>query len=46
MTLSGDAGKIKLAESMSRFCNAEEGGLVVYGMASKKVPYDEMRLPA
>ena len=40
--LSCDAGKIKLAESMSRFCNEEEGGLVVHGMASKKVPYDEM----
>jgi hypothetical protein len=40
--LSVDAGKIKLAESVSRFCNAEEGGLVVYGMASKKVPNDEI----
>jgi hypothetical protein len=38
-----DAGKIKLAESVSRFCNAEDGGLVIYGMASKKVPNDVIR---
>src|SRR5829696_2798723 len=38
------AGKIKLAESVSRFCNAEGGGLVVFGMASKKIPGgDEIR---
>lgn len=35
-----DTGKIKLAESVSRFCNSEDGGLVIYGMASKKVPND------
>jgi hypothetical protein len=39
-----DAGKIKLAESVSRFCNSEDGGLVIYGMASKKAPGgDEIR---
>jgi hypothetical protein len=41
--LSVDTGKIKLAESVSRFCNSEDGGLVIYGMASKKVPNDEIR---
>ena len=34
-------GKIKLAESVSRFCNTEGGGLVVFGMAGKKVPGGE-----
>jgi hypothetical protein len=41
--LSVDTGKIKLPESVSRFCNSEEGGLVVYGIASKKVPNDVIR---
>jgi hypothetical protein len=41
--LSVDTGKIKLAESVSRFCNSEDGGLVVYGMASKKMPNDVIR---
>ena len=39
--LSADAGKIKLAQSVSRFCNAEDGGLVVVGMSTKKVPGGE-----
>jgi hypothetical protein len=39
--LSTDAGKIKLAQSVSRFCNAEEGGLVVVGMSTKRVPGGE-----
>jgi hypothetical protein len=39
--LSTDAGKIKLAQSVSRFCNAEDGGLVVIGMSTKKVPGSE-----
>jgi hypothetical protein len=38
-----DSGKIKLAESVNRFCNSEDGGLVIYGMASKKVPNDVIR---
>jgi hypothetical protein len=41
--LSVDTGKIKLAESVSRFCNSEDGGLVIYGMASKKMPNDVIR---
>jgi hypothetical protein len=41
--LSVNTGKIKLAESVSRFCNSEDGGLVIYGMASKKVPNDVIR---
>jgi len=32
-----------LAESVSRFFNTEDGGLVVYGMASKKMPNDVIR---
>jgi hypothetical protein len=34
-------GKIKLAQSVSCFCNSEEGGLVVVSMSSKKVPGGE-----
>jgi hypothetical protein len=34
-------GKIKLAQSAACFCNSEEGGLVVVGMSSKKVPGGE-----
>jgi hypothetical protein len=35
------AGKIKLAQTVSRFCNAEDGGLVVIGMSTKRVPGGE-----
>jgi hypothetical protein len=31
-------GKIALAQAVSRFCNAEEGGVVVVGMSTKRTP--------
>lgn len=34
--LSGDKGKISLAQDVARFANAEEGGLVVVGFETKK----------
>lgn len=34
--LDTDHGKIALAEAVSRFCNAEDGGIVVVGMDTKK----------
>ena len=34
--LDSDQGKISLAEAVSRFCNAEDGGIVVVGMDTKK----------
>jgi len=34
-------GKIELAQAVSRFCNSEDGGLVVVGMSTKKVPGGE-----
>jgi hypothetical protein len=36
--LHTEAGKIKLAQTVGRFCNAEDGGLVVIGMSTKRVP--------
>jgi hypothetical protein len=33
--LDNDQGKISLAEAVSRFCNAEDGGIVVVGMDTK-----------
>jgi hypothetical protein len=41
--LSGHLGKITLAQDVACFCNAEEGGLLIVGMESKKVPIDEIR---
>ena len=35
--LSGPAGRISLAQSVSRFANAEDGGVVVVGMSAKRV---------
>jgi hypothetical protein len=35
--LDTDQGKISLAEAVSRFCNAEDGGIVVVGMDTKNI---------
>jgi hypothetical protein len=35
-------GKISLAEAVSRFANAEEGGVVVVGMDTKRIPGGEL----
>lgn len=35
------SGKIELALAVSRFCNSEDGGLVVVGMGTKPVPGGE-----
>lgn len=35
-------GQISLAQAVSRFCNAEDGGLVVVGMDTKRVPGGEV----
>ena len=35
-------GKISLAEAVSRFANAEEGGIVVVGMDTKRIPGGEV----
>lgn len=40
--LSGPAGQISLAQAISRFGNAEEGGVVVVGMGTKRVPGGEV----
>jgi hypothetical protein len=39
--LTTDSGQISLAQSVSRFCNSEAGGLVVVGMTTKKIPGGE-----
>jgi hypothetical protein len=39
--LSKPSGKISLAQAVSRFANAEHGGIVVIGMKGKKVPGGE-----
>jgi hypothetical protein len=39
--LSAPHGQISLAQAVTRFCNAEVGGLVVLGMSTKKVPGGE-----
>jgi hypothetical protein len=36
--LGDDRGRISLAEAVARFANAEEGGIVVFGMDTKKRP--------
>lgn len=38
---SGAAGRISLAQSVSRFANAEDGGVLVVGMSTKRVPGGE-----
>jgi hypothetical protein len=40
--LDTDRGKISLAEAVSKFANAEEGGIVVVGMDTKKIPGGEI----
>ncbi|WP_143050972.1 hypothetical protein [Amycolatopsis pretoriensis] len=40
--LSEPAGQISLAQAISRFGNAEEGGVVVVGMGTKRVPGGEV----
>lgn len=40
--LTTDRGKISLAEAVSRFANAEEGGIVVVGMDTKRIPGGEL----
>ncbi len=35
--LNTPKGQISLAQAVSRFCNAESGGLVVFGMGTKKI---------
>jgi len=40
--LTTEHGKISLAQSVTRFCNSEEGGLVVVGMQTKRVPGGEV----
>ncbi|WUR58550.1 hypothetical protein OHS32_26085 [Micromonospora chokoriensis] len=39
--LSTARGQISLAQSVTRFCNAEGGGVIVVGMSTKKVPGGE-----
>lgn len=39
--LATDRGQISLAQSVSRFCNSEAGGLVVVGMTTKRIPGGE-----
>lgn len=40
--LTTDAGKISLAQDVAKFANAEHGGLLIVGMAAKKVPGGEI----
>ncbi|SDO02418.1 hypothetical protein SAMN05660199_01152 [Klenkia soli] len=40
--LTGTAGRIALAQSVARFANAEDGGVVVVGMTTKAVPGGEI----
>jgi hypothetical protein len=40
--LATPAGKISLAQAVSRFANAEEGGIVVVGMGTKKIRGGEL----
>ncbi|HEY9474081.1 MAG TPA: hypothetical protein VIS06_09545 [Mycobacteriales bacterium] len=40
--LTTTRGKISLAEAVSRFANAEEGGIVVVGMDTKRIPGGEL----
>jgi len=40
--LASPGGQISLAQAISRFANAEEGGVVVVGMETKRVPGGEV----
>ena len=40
--LTTEHGKISLAQAVTRFCNSEDGGLVVVGMQTKRVPGGEV----
>jgi hypothetical protein len=39
--LATDHGEISLAQSVARFCNSEDGGLVVVGMTTTRIPGGE-----
>lgn len=39
--LSSAQGQIALAQAVTRFCNAEDGGLIVVGMNTKKLQHGE-----
>lgn len=39
--LDTDSGQIALAHAVARFCNAEQGGLVIVGLKTKKSPSGE-----
>lgn len=39
--LTSDGGQISLAQSVTRFCNSEAGGLVVVGLTTKRIPGGE-----
>lgn len=39
--LTTDRGQISIAQSVTRFCNSEVGGLVVVGMTTKRIPGGE-----
>lgn len=39
--LGTPSGQISFAQAVSRFCNSEEGGIVVVGMTTKKTPAGE-----
>lgn len=40
--LTSTLGKIKLAQAVAKFANAEQGGVLVIGMAGKKIPGGEV----
>ncbi|WP_131812745.1 ATP-binding protein [Mycolicibacterium peregrinum] len=40
--LTGTVGKIKLAQAVAKFANAELGGVLIIGMAGKKIPGGEV----
>ncbi len=39
--LQTPSGQISLAQAVSRFCNSEDGGMIVVGMSTKKSPEGE-----
>lgn len=39
--LQAPSGQISLAQAVSRFCNSEDGGMIVVGMTTKKTPAGE-----
>lgn len=40
--LGSDGGQISLAQAVTRFCNAEQGGVVVVGLKTRRVPGGEV----